>query len=114
MSISVKTMIVRTVGWQAEASMPVVRHLADAYGEGGVDPFSNQFFMGGLYLPMIYQRTGIDVFAEYGAREGFNDRAQLRFRKVFAKRLMLLAFIEQQIDGPLNGGGGFEYRMMFR
>jgi hypothetical protein len=97
------------LGWQADASYPVVRNTLDLYAQGGRDPFNNTLVAAGIYLSGLYQRTGVDAFAEYGMREHFFDRTQLRLRKTFAKNLFIFTFVEKQIDGPWNGGGGFEW-----
>src|SRR5207248_8551691 len=64
-----------------------------------------------IYLPAIYQRTGLDTFLEYHHRDTFPDRMNFRLRRNFGKNLFLVAFVEKVVDGgPWEGGGGFQYR----
>lgn len=100
-------------GWSLDASYPVVRDQLDVYASGGDDPFRNRIVVAGFYLPGLYQATGFDLFTEYGDREGFRDRVQVRLRRDLGLHWLLVGFVDQRIGGDLDGGGGVQYKVRF-
>ena len=57
-------------GYSADLSLPVVSGVLDAYAEIGVDPWDRHLETWGVYLPWLYDETGVDLFAEYARRHG--------------------------------------------
>ena len=62
------------LGWSLDTSYPLIRDTVDLYAEGGIDPLRNRAITAGIYLPGVYQRTKLDVFAEYGYRSFISER----------------------------------------
>jgi hypothetical protein len=58
------------VGWSVDVTLPAIQDELDVYGEFGTDPAGNQLGTVGLYFPGLYQRSDVDLFVEYGDREG--------------------------------------------
>lgn len=57
-------------GRSFSASLPVVKGEIDGYAEIGVGVDGRDAQTYGVYLPGFFQRTGVDVFAEYGLKKG--------------------------------------------
>jgi len=53
-----------TLGATFDFSIPVVRDKVDFYGEVGRDPFRRRMTSFGVSLPIVYEKTGWDVFLE--------------------------------------------------
>lgn len=102
-------------GWQVDGSFPVVRNQLDVYSQLGIDTFDNFIGMGGLYFPGVYQKIGLDVFAEYHHQDTIPDQAELWLRKPVGKRLYLMGFVQKNMDGGAwDGGGALQYSALIR
>lgn len=60
-------------GRSASFTLPLVRNTLDAYGEvgQGIDGYQNETF--GVYLPGVFQSTGVNVFGEYARKLGVSQ-----------------------------------------
>jgi len=58
------------LGWSADVTIPAIRDKLDIYAEAGQDPAGNQLGTIGAYFPDLYQRSNVDLFIEYGDRQG--------------------------------------------
>lgn len=54
-----------TFGLTVDFSVPVIRNQLELYGEAGRDPFRRDLTSVGVYLPGLYQKTGLDVYLEW-------------------------------------------------
>ena len=54
-----------TTGYSLDFALPVVRNKVEFYGEIGKDPFRRNLRTFGVTLPILYQRTGFDVYIEH-------------------------------------------------
>lgn len=105
----------RNVGWQLDFAQPVVKNVLDVYGEGGVDTRNRAVISGGLYVPWLYHKFKLDVFAEYQKREDVEERFTLRFRRELGSGLLLIAFLDDRLgDNNLTFGGGILWSKKFR
>lgn len=52
-------------GFTLDFAVPIVRNKVELYGEVGRDPFRRNLRTVGLTLPILYQRTGFDVYIEH-------------------------------------------------
>jgi hypothetical protein len=102
------------VGWSVDGSYPLLPGIVDGYALGGQDPFDHRLLGGGLYLPWLYQQSGVDAFVEYGDRETFRDHLQLRLRRNYQLNWLFVAFVDKAFGGRLNGGGGVQYTATIR
>jgi hypothetical protein len=104
----------RSLGWSVDASMPVVRNVLDAYGEGGSDTQGRRLFTGGLYIPALYHLAKIDTFLEYGHRDAQEDRFSLRIRREFTRGLLAVLFVDHRSHLGTDAGGGLVWSIRFR
>jgi hypothetical protein len=102
------------LGASADLSLPLWRDRLDGYVEAGRDPFDHDLVTGGVYFPLLFQRTGVDTFLEYQSRGGFEDRVSLRLRSEFAPHWLAVGYITKELSGKTSAGVGVRYRWQWR
>jgi hypothetical protein len=97
-------------GRAVSASMPLIPKFVDGYGEfgTGIDGTVNETL--GAYLPGVFQKTGVDVFIEYGRKRGVQQAYSLTGLYTLPKGPKLRGSLEW-IEGRsrLNAGVVFRF-----
>ena len=60
-------------GLSLDFSLPAVPHYLDVYGEFGADPWDRHFQTWGLYVPWLFEQTGVDLFVEHAGRGDYPE-----------------------------------------
>ncbi|MGM0493959.1 MAG: FecR domain-containing protein [Armatimonadota bacterium] len=60
------------LGWSVDASMPVFPGAIDMYFELGRDSSDRELSTVGLYSPVLYRSSNVDLFIEYAHRDGYD------------------------------------------
>lgn len=115
-SLPAETRDNRSLGWQIDFAQPVVRNVLDVYAEGGIDTRHRTVISGGFYVPWVYHKFKLDLFAEYQKREDLDERVTLRLRRELGNGLLLVAFLDRRLNhgGGFTGGGGILWSKKFR
>lgn len=97
-------------GRSLSLSAPVVKNQLEAYGEvgRGIDGHSNQTY--GVYFPGFFQKTGVDLFAEYGLKRDVAQSYSLTALYVVPKGPQVRVSLES-INGAtrLSLGGAIRF-----
>jgi len=97
-------------GRSVSLSMPVLKNVLDGYGEygKGIDGSTNTTV--GAYLPGFFQKTGVDVFMEYGLKKGVNQAYSITGIYEIKKGPQIRASLDWlNGTGMLNLGASFRF-----
>ncbi len=93
-------------GVSCDFSWPAVPGKLDIYGEFGDDPCGAHLDTVGIYLPGLYQRTGLDVFVERARRSGYPSATTLLAYQEFENDLSGVAIARKAAGGDTEFGLG--------
>jgi hypothetical protein len=83
------------LGEAADLIYPIIEHKLQFYGDGGQDPFHNDFYAFGIYLPSLFQRYHIDLALEYAYRDNFGSSVDLNVYVPFARYFIALVTLSK-------------------
>jgi len=97
-------------GSSVSLSMPVIKNLLDGYGEYGTGIDGTKNTTVGAYLPGFFQKTGVDVFLEYGLKKGVNQAYSITGVYEIKKGPQIRASMDWLNGTPmLNVGASFRF-----
>jgi len=97
-------------GGAVSLSMPVLKNVIDGYGEYGTGIDGTRNTTLGAYLPGFFQKTGVDVFLEYGLKQGVNQAYSITGVYEIKKGPQLRASMDWLNGTPiLNVGASFRF-----
>ena len=88
-------------GISGSGSYRLLPGVLEVYGEFGRAPDKATIYTAGAYLPGVFQRTDIDVFAEYGFHQGISNSLSLAALKNAGKNANFRLFLD--FAGPKRG-----------
>lgn len=93
-------------GLTCDVTWPAVPGKLDTYAEFGDDPRGAHLDTVGVYLPALYQSSGLDVFVERSRRRGYPSVASLLAYKDFDEDLNALGLVRRIAGGDWEFGLG--------
>jgi hypothetical protein len=92
-------------GYTVHGTYPVVPGTLEVYAEAGKSPEKATLQTYGGYFPGLYQKTDLDLFVEYGSREGVGHALSFIVNKDIKKVLDLRAYASfRGKSGDVKGG----------
>ena len=94
-------------GVACQFSLPLVRDYVEVYGEIGDDPMGCHLETFGLYLPELYQRTGLDLYLERAQRRGYDTLTSLHAYWEYADGKSMVGIVQHSRRQGWRFGVGF-------
>lgn len=93
-------------GVTCDFAWPAIPGKLDVYGEFGDDPYGAHLDTVGIYLPGLYQRSGLDIFVERARRSGYPSTTTVLAYQEFENDLSGVGLVRKVTGEDIEFGLG--------